>query len=582
METLKIMQSDGRSVLERDLSEVRPPVMIVEKDGALAFSESSGPEVVAALFRDEDGWVLASPDPDRPVRSGTKCDGSLPLLPGSSCSVGTYIFLLDSDASTSGDVLLWRIDKSPIAAEAVMAGRNLVAADTLRNGVTTVNPAVPGEELFSFYPTADGLDVVMPSGGRMSIARNLCFAVGGFEGVVMPSSEATAALKTARPFSYPSRKIRRRLLLALIGVVALFAGALGIGSSAASIERQADEPHGVVLVPGKGVDGIRVYEGDEYIFFMTLFRDMPTILGARPSSASQDLINRVTSLTDTQTVTHVTGFLESVLAIQKSIIAEQWSDLSNHLAGVDRKDFTIANGLQFLADAQEVSDFVNVIVPRSGQRIRNATAAERLDVEAGITNAVSGLSDNRFIASRSLSAYCDRLSRQYEVLNAYFAVYDRILSHPDELVSSEVEELGGCYLEVLRCGDRDIPGLLDNIQSDLRKFSERWILGLTDEFERKPIFRPELSAVGQLYELAANSGTDEKLLSDWKTRLKSIRRFGENAARGAYEKYRLLRYGKSEEGLALLDQIISVGTCAGRFYDWALSEKNRLVTEEKQ
>lgn len=582
METLKIMQSDGRSVLERDLSEVRPPVMIVEKDGALVFSESSGPEVVAALFRDEDGWVLASPDPDRPVRSGTKCDGSLPLLPGSSCSVGTYIFLLDSDASTSGDVLLWRIDKSPIAAEAVMAGRNLVAADTLRNGVTTVNPAVPGEELFSFYPTADGLDVVMPSGGRMSIARNLCFAVGGFEGVVMPSSEATAALKTARPFSYPSRKIRRRLLLALIGVVALFAGALGIGSSAASIERQADEPHGVVLVPGKGVDGIRVYEGDEYIFFMTLFRDMPTILGARPSSASQDLINRVTSLTDTQTVTHVTGFLESVLAIQKSIIAEQWSDLSNHLAGVDRKDFTIANGLQFLADAQEVSDFVNVIVPRSGQRIRNATAAERLDVEAGITNAVFGLSDNRFIASRSLSAYCDRLSRQYEVLNAYFAVYDRILSHPDELVSSEVEELGGCYLEVLRCGDRDIPGLLDNIQSDLRKFSERWILGLTDEFERKPIFRPELSAVGQLYELAANSGTDEKLLSDWKTRLKSIRRFGENAARGAYEKYRLLRYGKSEEGLALLDQIISVGTCAGRFYDWALSEKNRLVTEEKQ
>lgn len=582
MEILKIMQTDGRTVLERDLSEVKPPVMIVRKDGTLAFSESSGNEVVAALFRDEDGWVLASPDPSTPVRNGTKCDGSLPLLPGSSCSVDKYIFLLDSDASASGDVLLWRIDRSPIAAEAVMAGRNLVAVDTLRDGVMTVNPAVPGEELFSFYPTIDGVDVVMPSGGRMSVARNLCFSVGGFEGVVMPSSEATAALKTQRPFAYPSRKIRRRLLLALFGSVAIFVGAAAVSRSAASVERLADEPHGVVRIQGKDVGRISVYDGDEYIFLMTLFRDMPTILGARPAAASQDLINRSSSLTDTQTVVRVTGFLRSVLAIQKSILEEQWSDLSNHLARVDRKDFTIANGLQFLADAQEVSDFVNVIVPRSGQRIRNATAAERLEIESGITNAVSGLSDNRFIASRSLSAYCNRLSRQYEVLNDYFAVNDRILSHPDRLVPSEVEKLGACYLEVLRCGDRDIPGLLDDIQSDLRKFSERWLLEFLDEFERKPDFRPELSAVGPLYELAVNSNTDEKLLKAWKARLKNIRRSGENVARGAYEKYRLLRYGKSDEGLALLEKIIGIGLNAGRFYDWALSEKNRLATEEEK
>lgn len=583
MDTLKIMHSDGRTVLERDLSATRDPLMIVEKDGALVFAASaSGAEVFVALVPDEDGWVLASPDPARPVRSGTKRDGSLPLLPGSSCSVGEYIFLLDSDVTSSGDVMLWRVDRSPIGAEAVRAGRNVVAADALRDGVLTVNPAVPGEELFSFYPTSDGLDVVMPSGGRMSVARNICFSVGGFEGVVMPSAEAMSALKTARPFAYPSRNIRRRLALALSGVFVCLLAAAALVNAAKSTERRADEPHGVVRIPGRDVGEVRVYEGDEYIFLMSFFRDMPSVLGPQPTSSAQDLLTRAANLSDTQLVARVNGFLGSVLTIQQSILAERWSDLSNCLAKVDRKDFTIANGLQFLADAREVSDFANVTVPESGSRIRNASAAERLAIEAAITNAVSGLSDNRFIASRSLVTYCGRLSRQYEVLNAYLAVCDRIRSHRDTLVPSEVVELYECYLELLRSGDRDIPGLLDDIRKDLREFSRRWISELIDGFDRNPVFRRELDAIGPLYELASESDTDAKTLRVWKSSMQNILRRGESAARAAYEKYRMLRYGVGDERMALLDEIIGIGTPAGRFYEWAQGEKRRIATEERQ
>lgn len=584
MDTLKILQSDGRAVLERDLTGVRDPQMIIETDGTPSFATSSpaGAKVLAALVRDEDGWVLASPDPDRPVRSGTKCEGSLPLVPGSSCTVGNLVFILDSDVSASGDVLLWRIDKSPIAAESVIAGRNLVAVDSLRDGVMTVNPAVPGQELFSFYPTVDGLDVVMPSGGRLSVARRISFSVGGFEGVMLPSAEALAALKTRRPFSYPSRNIRRRLLLALGGAVVCLLASAFVFAAARSAERLADEPHGVVRFQGRDVGDVGIYTGDEYVFLMSLFRDMPTVLGSKPSPAARDLIARAANLTDTQLVARVDGFLGSVLKIQESILAEQWSDLSNSLAHVDRGDFVMANGLPFLADAQEVSDFVNRLVPESGLRIRDASASERLSIEAGITNAVSGLSDNRFIASRSLSAYCSRLSRQYEVLNEFFAVNDRVRSHPGSLVSSEVEELYSSYLEVLRSGDRDIPGLLEKIKTDLRGFTGRWLAELTDGFERSPSFRPELAAIGPLYDLAAEVDTDEKLLAKWKASRLKILRFGENAARNAYEKYRMLRYGRSDESMALLDEIIGIGPSAGRFYKWAESEKNRLAVEERQ
>lgn len=584
MEILKIMQTKGKATLERELPADPGPFLVIERDGALEITTSavSGTKILAALLRDEDGWVLASPDPLVPVRSGTKSDGSLPLLPGSSCSVGQYVFLLDSDAAMSGDVLLWCIDKSPIAAENAMAGRNTVAADSLRDGVMTVNPAVPGQELFSFYPTAEGLDIAMPDGGRMSVARRVCFSVGGFEGVLLPADEAIAALKTARPFAYPSRIVRRRLFFAVAGAVVLFCGAVLLGRYADSVERLAEAPHGIVRVPGRGICDVQIYANNDTTYLLSLYRDMPVILGSKPTAEARDHLARVSSLTDTQLVVRATRLLQDVLSIQESIQNEEWAGLSNRLAHVGRKEFVIVNGLPFLADSQRVSDFANEIVPAAAMRICSATPSERKEIEGSITNALAGLEGNRFCGSESFRAYCTRLGRQYDVLKDYFEISDRIRSHSDTLVPEEVEALRAAYLEVLRAGDRDVPGLLAKVQGDLRAFTARWFTSLADDFERSPSFKPELAAIGTLYDLAGEIETDEATLKSWKARKQAIVRYGETSARAAYEKYRLTRYGKSPETLALLDEIIHIGSCAGRFATWAREEKRRLTEAEEE
>lgn len=584
METLKVMRAKGRSVLERELTDARGPFLLIEGDDALEFATvaPAGAKVLAALVRDEDGWVLASPDPACPVRSGTKVSGSLPLMPGSACSIGDYVFLLDSDVAASGDILLWRIDKSPIASENAMTGRNVVAADSLRDGVMTVNPAVPGQELFSFYPTAEGLDVVMLDGGRMSIPRRACFAVGGFEGVLLPADEALAALKTSRPFAYPSRHVRRRLLAALVGVIALFCGAAFLGRLADSVERLADAPHGAARVSGKGTCDIRIPWGNDAVYILSLFRDMPVILGPKPTAEARDYIARTANLSSTQLVAQTKGLLGSVFAIQESIQSEDWPALSNAVAHASRHDFVIVNGLPFLEDAQQVSAFANDLVPSSGLRISSATPDERRGIETAITNALAALSGNRFGESESFRSYCARLNAQYDMLNGYFSVSDRIRSHADRLVPSEIDELRAAYLELLHIGDRDMPGLLAKVQADLREFAGRWFESLVEAFDRNPTFGPELSAIGTLYDLSAETETDEAVLKDRKTRLQSIVRRGETLARTAYEKYRLLPYGKSEATLALLDEIIAIGSCAGRFSSWAAEEKRRLTEEEEK
>ena len=582
METLKIMRAKGGAAFERELTGERGPFLLIEGDGALELASAApaGAKVLAALVRDEDGWVLASPDPERPVRSGTKSSGSLPLMPGSACSVGDYVFLLDSDVAASGDVLLWRIDKSPIASENAMAGRNVVAADSLRDGVMTVNPAVPGRELFSFYPTVEGLDVVMHDGGRMSIPRRACFAVGGFEGVLLPADEALAALKTSRPFAYPSRHVRRRLLASLAGAIAVFCGAALLGRHANSVERLADAPHGAAREQGKGACDIRIPEGNDAAYLLSLFRDMPVLLGPKPTAEARDYLARTANLTSTQLVTRAKAFLENVLAIQESVRSEDWPALSNALAHASRGDFVIVNGLPFLEDARQVSAFANELVPSSGVRICSATLDERRGIETAITNALVALSGNRFCESESFRSYCARLNGQYDVLKGYFRVSDRIRSHADRLVPSEVDELRAAYLELLRTGDRDMPGLLAKVQTDLREFAGRWFKSLVEAFDRKPTFGPELSAIGTLYDLAAETETDEAVLKERKTRLQAIVRRGETLARTAYEKYRLLPYGKSKATLALLDEIIAIGSCAGRFGTWAREEKRRLTEEE--
>ena len=66
MENLKVYGVDGKVLLERDLADEKGPLMILAGDEPrLVTAVEQGAEVLGALVRDEDGWVLASAKADQ-------------------------------------------------------------------------------------------------------------------------------------------------------------------------------------------------------------------------------------------------------------------------------------------------------------------------------------------------------------------------------------------------------------------------------------------------------------------------------------------------------------------------------------
>ena len=87
MENLKIYGTDGKVILERDLGGEKGPLMVLAGDAPrLVDAVEQGAEILGALVRDEDGWVLASAKTDLPVASGSKRAQSSPLAAGVSRS----------------------------------------------------------------------------------------------------------------------------------------------------------------------------------------------------------------------------------------------------------------------------------------------------------------------------------------------------------------------------------------------------------------------------------------------------------------------------------------------------------------
>ena len=77
MENLKIYGQDGKAVLERDLAEDKGPLMVLAGDvPRLVDVVEQGVEVIGALVRDEDGWVLASAKADADFQPVAFCQES--------------------------------------------------------------------------------------------------------------------------------------------------------------------------------------------------------------------------------------------------------------------------------------------------------------------------------------------------------------------------------------------------------------------------------------------------------------------------------------------------------------------------
>ena len=578
MEHLKILDSSGRTLAERSLEPSEKGPILVVADGAgvrLVPAVAAGEWLVAALVRDVDGWTLAAADAATPVVCGAKRAGSFALVAGSACSVADYVFRLESDVALSGNVLLGRVGKSAVAAEIVASGRNLVAADALRGGSLTVNPAVPGVVRFEFYPTADGLDIVLPSGGRTRIAARLVFAVGDFTGLLLSAADAAAALRSGNPFSYPSRGVRVRLMAALLGVGLVVLLGAYLLREAARVERLADAPRGARAVAGSPVTA-STDDGDAYIYMLSFYRDLPLVLGARRSPVADDFIARAARLGESAEVARAVRFLKDVTAIQDLVAARRWDELAVRLKGIDREMFTIANATRFLEDVQEVLSCASRLIPEAARTVCRTSAAEREAINAKVARTFADMSDNLFVQSDSLKGWFQGVREKRTALFDYLAVRDRVCASDGARTAADVEALRTSFATLVQVFGDDLAAVSEDLRRELEGFVTATLQRLTARFRTATDFAPEMSAIVPLCELAADVGVAADRVRAWRQDAQRIDRLVDTRFRACYQEYRLTAADNPARARQLLDEMLAIGQTSNKFYAWARRERARL------
>ena len=584
MENLTILDASGATVLTRSLADEPGPLLAVAdgKGIRLAASVAAGERLIAALVRNEDGWTLAAADPKEPVSCGAKSVGSLPLLAGAACSVAGFVFRVESDAALSGNVLVWRVGKSAPSAESVHDGHNVVAEDALRGGALTVNPAVPGAVAFEFYPHDDALDVVMPSGVRLSVESGLVFRVGPFTGLMLPAAEAAAAVKSGRPFAYPSRGVRRRLMAAALGVGLVFLAGAFLSREAARAERLAEEPRGAVQVAGGPDSEAAAADDDSFVFMLAFYRSLPLVLGAEHSPVADDLVARADGIDADAEARRAARFLKDVAAIQDLVAARRWADLDKALKGIDAEMFTLANATRFLEDVKEISDCANRLLPEATLKMCAASADERKKIDEDVAKMFNEMSDNIFVLSPVLDSWFAGVREKRRALIAYLAVRDRALAPDAVRTAADVESLRESYARLVQALGDTMPRTAARVREELAGFAERELTSLVAKFGEAADFTPAMSAIVPLCELAADAGVAPEKVRAWRQEARRIDRLVNERYRVCYQSYRLTAADDPAAARRLLDEMLAIGQTSNKFYAWARRERARLDAEDKE
>ena len=583
MEILHIYGPDGSELPSEDLSTRTKSILICRDGSRLALSEAAaaGAEVVAALVRNEDGWALASSKPDVMVTSGPKSAPDMQLLPGLVCGIAGYSFRLERDKATSGCMLLWRYDRSKIVADGVIAGRNIVA-ENAADGRPCVNPALAGDTLFEFFPAADGIDVVTGAGEkrtRQSISARTLFAVGGFEAMYLSSEDAAAAMKSPSPFSWPSRKPRRWLLL---GLLALFGLCALVGMSYMrhqALLRQLAIPRCAQQVaPMYGHVSYEDASDRETIFELHFYRSLPLILGADPSPIADDLIRagQLPQFTNNVTAARRVRFLQDVKKIQLLVRSGRWDELRAALDGLDREMFTLSDAQDFHHDAVELLNLVNVVQPtRVCQLLEGKITVEEAD-RSGAAMFANLQTNNLFMTGATLKRERARSAERRSVILAFLEKRRRFDEKGDNAEITEIAELTDAFCALRdQLTDSAFASALDSTVKTLQDAVRR---GTDALMKLKPDAVNDLrvARLSALADLGGQLGIPEAEIAAWRTRAKDAT--GRLALRyqQSYQLYRLKIGSDRDLALKTLEEMIAIGFTESPYYRWALREKERV------
>ena len=582
-EKLKIFSANGDALLERDLSEVAKPLMLLAGDTPrLVETVPQGADVLGALVRDEDGWTLASAKDDMPVSSGPKTGTDFHLTAGVACALGPWVFRIEREGGDAGTVLLWRVGSSAIAADPLVQGRNQVA--TAKEGSYAVNPAVAGAELCEIFPTAEGVDVMASDGSaqRLSVPFATLFAVGPFQGMALPAADAAAAVKSGSPFGWPARRTRAGLMAMLLVAGFGCLAALMLAKQRQSVDALIHAKHGPELVE-RGLVGHYFQNADEdaLVYQTAFFRSLPLILNASRSRITLDLIQRgkqisghvagVRAAENEKAIKDILRFLKDVDEIQGAVQRGDWAELKKTLAGADRAMFTMCDADGFYEDAQEIADFVTVALPNFFESASKLGTGGFKDAEMRIQGFFDGMKDNLFMSGEIIRRERDSAELRWNALAAYVPARERFLSSSADMGAN----LRDMWADLVDAFDSDDNEFALMIKRERERLVEA-ILKRADKATSVSLIR--LCALGEAV------GVENSKLAAWRDRAAVARK---NLARLYREKYSDYRMRAAvapgaPETLAVLDEMIALGLEDNSFHQWALREKERVRSKKDE
>lgn len=575
-EKLKIFSANGEVLLERDLTEVAKPLMLLAGEvPQLVETVPQGADVLGALVRDEDGWTLASAKDDMPVSSGPKTGTDFHLTAGVACALGAWVFRIEREGSDTGTVLLWRVGSSAVAADPLVQGRNQVA--TVQNEAYAVNPAVAGAELCSIFPTAEGVDVMVPDAGaqRLSVPFGTLFAVGRFQGMALPASEAAAAVKSGRPFGWPARRTRAGLMamLLVIGLVAL--AALSFTKKKAAVDELIGAKRGPEQVTRKLAADQNNTDEVALVYQSSFFRSLPHILQATRSSITRDLIQRGKQISGhvggtnakeyEREIQDIIKFLKAVDDIQGAAQRGDWGGLKKTLASADRKMFIRCDADKFYADAQELADFITVELPKFFVSASEIGARDSADAEKRIRARFRGLLDNVFMSGKIAHRERDSAEQRWQAISAYVQARTRFFASSGDSGT----DLRDAWADLV-----DVFNSEDGVFAPMIKRERELLLG---EIVKRAETATSVSLI-HLCDLGEAVGVDSARLAQWQTRAATTRKELTRKYREMYSDYRMRAAvaPAAPETLAVLDEMIALGLEDNSFHQWALREKVRV------
>lgn len=584
MENLKIYGTDGKVILERDLGGEKGPLMVLAGDAPrLVDAVEQGAEILGALVRDEDGWVLASAKADLPVASGSKRAQSSPLAAGVSCSLGPWTFRLDTAIVAGGPVLLWRFGSGAIALERLVQGRNsVVAAD---DGSLSVNPPVSGgDTLCEIFPTADGVDVVTSgvNAQRLSVERDVLFSVGRFQAMAMDAADATAAVKSGNPFSWPSRKTRSGLLFGILVVAFVCLCAMFVTKQLRGVEAAVAAKTGAVHTDRHhDTTGFEFSDEDVMVYDNAFIRSLPMILKAERSPVTRDLISRGMQLmghiggadaeANEKNVAAQVRFLKDVDAMQEAVQKGDWDKLVALIAEVDKSTFVRFDADAFLSDAVEIANFVQVKLPEFFLSVSAAGSAELAKTEKLVEACFDTLDDNLFMSGAVVSRERVAADERWTALAGYIPMRDKFLAG-DAASVMPLLDAWGTFVDVFDEEDAAFAPLVAR---------ERGVL--VEALKKRAATADDVSLI-YLCDLGEAVGMDESSIGDWRRRAEIARKELAARYRTLYSDYRMKSAVApgAPETLAVLDEMIALGLAENTFHKWALREKERVTAPAKE